>query len=81
MPSVDLKQIIETKPLGFTIKTGNGRWRCQIHSDRAAYERSRTVATPGISRSDSGLSTSVESTSSTESLSSSSSSAKSSVSH
>ncbi|KAI1214112.1 uncharacterized protein F4807DRAFT_455755 [Annulohypoxylon truncatum] len=66
MPSaVDIKQIVDTKPLAFTIKTGNGRWQCQIHKDRASYERARTVRIPGISRSDSGLSTS--STSSTSS--------------
>ncbi|KAI1410821.1 hypothetical protein F5Y13DRAFT_69478 [Hypoxylon sp. FL1857] len=63
MPSVDIKQIVDTKPLAFTIKTGNGRWKCQIHSDRAAYERSRLRA-PGIARTDSGLSTSTASSTS-----------------
>ncbi|OTA57752.1 hypothetical protein K449DRAFT_437219 [Hypoxylon sp. EC38] len=62
MPSVDIKQIVDTKPLAFTIKTGGGRWKCQIHSDRAAYERSRVTA-PGIARTDSGLSTSTASSS------------------
>ncbi|KAI0882769.1 uncharacterized protein GGS22DRAFT_190749 [Annulohypoxylon maeteangense] len=65
MPSVDIKQIVDTKPLAFTIKTGGGRWQCQIHKDRASYERARVVRAPGISRTDSGLSTS--STSSTSS--------------
>ncbi|KAI1094854.1 hypothetical protein F5B19DRAFT_417467 [Rostrohypoxylon terebratum] len=65
MPSVDITQIVDSKPLAFTIKTGGGRWQCQIHKDRASYERTRTVRAPGISRSDSGLSNS--STSSTSS--------------
>ncbi|KAI1657543.1 hypothetical protein F4813DRAFT_80217 [Daldinia decipiens] len=64
MPSVDIKQIVDTKPLSFTIKTGSGRWQCQIHSDRASYERSRITKAPGISRMDSGLSTSTRSSSS-----------------
>ncbi|KAI2617015.1 hypothetical protein GGS26DRAFT_415478 [Hypomontagnella submonticulosa] len=68
MPAVDIKQIVDTKPLAFTIKTGNGRWKCQIHSDRASYERSRVIKAPGITRTDSGLSTStVSSTASTTS--------------
>ncbi|KAI8960695.1 hypothetical protein F5Y11DRAFT_254163 [Daldinia sp. FL1419] len=64
MPSVDIKQIVDTKPLSFTIKTGNGKWKCQLHSDRASYERTRSTKSPGISRSDSGLSTSTRSSSS-----------------
>ncbi|KAI0379789.1 hypothetical protein F5Y04DRAFT_282584 [Hypomontagnella monticulosa] len=68
MPAVDIKQIVDNKPLAFTIKTGNGRWKCQIHSDRASYERSRVTKAPGIVRTDSGLSTStVSSTASTSS--------------
>ncbi|KAI0838922.1 hypothetical protein F5Y06DRAFT_296075 [Hypoxylon sp. FL0890] len=60
MPSINIKEIVDTKPLAFTIKTGNGRWKCQIHSDRAAYERSLLRA-PGIARTDSGVSTSTAS--------------------
>ncbi|KAI1383148.1 uncharacterized protein F4822DRAFT_94020 [Hypoxylon trugodes] len=74
MPSVDIKQVVDTKPLSFTIKTGNGHWKCQIHSDRAAYERSRVKA-PGLARTDSGFSstTTVSSTSSSSAASTSSS--------
>ncbi|KAI1807617.1 hypothetical protein F4811DRAFT_549694 [Daldinia bambusicola] len=64
MPSVDIKQIVESKPLSFTIKTGNGKWKCQLHSDRASYERSRSSKAPGISRSDSDSSTSTRSSTS-----------------
>ncbi|KAI1105149.1 hypothetical protein F4804DRAFT_148142 [Jackrogersella minutella] len=72
MPSsVDIKQVIDTKPLAFTIKTGSGRWKCQIHSNRASYERSRPMSVPGFARTDSGSSTStVSSTSSVSSKSS-----------
>ncbi|KAI2621134.1 hypothetical protein GGR54DRAFT_639262 [Hypoxylon sp. NC1633] len=71
MPSVNIKEIVDTKPLAFTIKTGSGRWQCQIHKDRASYERSRVPKAPGISRTDTGLSTStVSSTSSVRSASS-----------
>ncbi|KAI1459330.1 hypothetical protein F4805DRAFT_455814 [Annulohypoxylon moriforme] len=67
MPSaVSIKEIVDTKPLAFTIKTGGGRWQCQIHKDRASYERTRIVMPPGISRSDSGLSTSSSSTTSSK---------------
>ncbi|KAI2465094.1 hypothetical protein F4781DRAFT_410673 [Annulohypoxylon bovei var. microspora] len=68
MPSVNIKEIVDTKPLAFTIKTGGGQWQCQIHKDRASFERTRIVRIPGISRTDSGLSTT--STSSTASVSS-----------
>ncbi|OTB05477.1 hypothetical protein M426DRAFT_10519 [Hypoxylon sp. CI-4A] len=64
MPSVDIKQIVNSKPLSFTIKTGNGKWQCQLHSDRASYERARVVKAPGINRTDSSLSTSTASSSS-----------------
>ncbi|KAI1470218.1 uncharacterized protein F4812DRAFT_416690 [Daldinia caldariorum] len=58
MPAVDIKQIVESKPLSFTIKTGNGKWKCQLHSDRASYERSRSSKAPSISRTNSDASTS-----------------------
>ncbi|KAK7757888.1 hypothetical protein SLS62_000266 [Diatrype stigma] len=65
----DIKEVINGKSVQFTIKTGNGKWKCQVHSDRAAYERARSSSSslaaaagapvlPGITRSDSGLSTS-----------------------
>ncbi|KAI2607588.1 uncharacterized protein GGS25DRAFT_496679 [Hypoxylon fragiforme] len=78
MPSVNIKQIVDSRPLSFTIKTKNGQWECMLHSDRAAYERSRVSRapaspTPGITRSDSGLST-TSTRSSSSSVSSSSSS-------
>ncbi|KAI0520894.1 hypothetical protein F5B22DRAFT_55578 [Xylaria bambusicola] len=64
MPSSNINDVLATKPLTFSIKTGGGSWKCQIHSNRAAYEKTRSSAAPmtdvvpGISRSDSGLSTS-----------------------
>ncbi|KAI1490814.1 hypothetical protein F5X96DRAFT_518268 [Biscogniauxia mediterranea] len=73
MPSQNLQEVLAAKPVNFTIKTGNGKWKCQIHTNRAAYERtqSATPAVPGITRSDSGLSTSsVSSAGSTSSKSS-----------
>ncbi|KAI6087801.1 hypothetical protein F4821DRAFT_99770 [Hypoxylon rubiginosum] len=74
MPSVDIKQIVDTKPLTFTVKTAGGHWKCQLHSDRASYERTRIAKAPGISRTDSGLSTtSTSSTASTSSAASTSS--------
>ncbi|KAI1243770.1 hypothetical protein MGN70_013636 [Eutypa lata] len=66
MPSSDIKGVINGKSVQFTIKTGNGKWKCQVHSDRASYERSRVYSPitaagapvlPGIARTDSGLST------------------------
>ncbi|RYP62206.1 hypothetical protein DL769_007395 [Monosporascus sp. CRB-8-3] len=73
MPGTDIKTVINGKPLQFIIKTGNGKWKCQVHSDRASYERSRAALeanspAPGIARTDSGLSTA--STSSSASTSS-----------
>ncbi|KAI1770845.1 hypothetical protein F4818DRAFT_223371 [Hypoxylon cercidicola] len=53
MPSVDIKEIVNNKPLTFTVKTAGGHWKCQLHTDRASYERSRIVKAPGISRADS----------------------------
>ncbi|KAI1759282.1 hypothetical protein GGR53DRAFT_152689 [Hypoxylon sp. FL1150] len=64
MPSVDIRQIVDSRPLTFTVKTAGGQWKCQLHSDRASYERSRAAKAPGISRTDSGLSTSSTSTTS-----------------
>ncbi|KAI0404611.1 hypothetical protein F4802DRAFT_598036 [Xylaria palmicola] len=74
MPSPNLEEYLAAKPVTFNIKTSGGSWKCQIHSNRAAYERVRvvpeTMPTPGIARTDSGLSTT--STSSVSSASSSS---------
>ncbi|RWA03958.1 hypothetical protein EKO27_g11144 [Xylaria grammica] len=62
MPSAKIEEVLATKPVTFNIKTSGGSWKCQIHSNRAAYERTRslsmTAPPPGISRTDSGLSTS-----------------------
>ncbi|GAP86334.1 hypothetical protein SAMD00023353_1800750 [Rosellinia necatrix] len=78
MPSTaKIEDVIASKPLTFSIKTTGGQWKCQIHSNRAAYERTRTKSidaitpVPGITRTDSGLSTA--STSSAGSSSSASS--------
>ncbi|KAJ2983432.1 hypothetical protein NUW58_g6249 [Xylaria curta] len=69
MPAQKLNDVLATKPVTFNIKTSGGSWKCQLHSNRAAYERTRgTAPTPGIARTDSGLSTT--STSSTVSTSS-----------
>ncbi|KAI0172263.1 hypothetical protein GGR52DRAFT_461617 [Hypoxylon sp. FL1284] len=57
MPSVDIKQVVDNKPFTFTVKTAGGKWKCQLHSDRASYERSRVAKAPGMVRSDTGLST------------------------
>ncbi|ORY62932.1 uncharacterized protein BCR38DRAFT_485716 [Pseudomassariella vexata] len=58
MPSQDIKSVLSNKPVSFTLKTGNGKWKCTLHSDRSALEKARSAApVPGISRSDSGLST------------------------
>ncbi|KAI5918612.1 hypothetical protein F4810DRAFT_566853 [Camillea tinctor] len=74
MPSQNIQEVLAAKPVNFIIKTGNGKWQCQIHSNRAAYEKARTVTpeAPGITRTDSGLSTtsSVSSADSTSSKSS-----------
>ncbi|KAI1174592.1 hypothetical protein F4777DRAFT_375547 [Nemania sp. FL0916] len=77
MPAAKIEDVLSTKPVTFKIKTGGGSWQCQIHSNRAAYERVRsntvsmTAPMPGIVRKDSGLST--MSTASTSSSFSSSS--------
>ncbi|KAI1334818.1 hypothetical protein F5Y15DRAFT_264442 [Xylariaceae sp. FL0016] len=58
MPSQNISEIITNKPVSFNIKTPGGKWQCQIHSNRAAYEKNRDkTASPSISRTDSGLST------------------------
>jgi hypothetical protein len=36
MPNQDIKEVIQGKPVSFTIKTGGGKWKCQMFSDRAA---------------------------------------------
>ncbi|KAI8629501.1 hypothetical protein F5Y19DRAFT_475486 [Xylariaceae sp. FL1651] len=60
MPAPKIDEVLATKPVNFTIKTTGGAWKCQIHPNRAAYERTRssTAPAPGIARTDSGLSTS-----------------------
>ncbi|KAI1434458.1 hypothetical protein GGR50DRAFT_695106 [Xylaria sp. CBS 124048] len=76
MPATNIEEVLAAKPLTFSIKTGGGNWKCQIHSNRAAYERAKAVkteTTPGISRTDSGLSSSSTSSSSSTASSSSSS--------
>ncbi|KAI0469544.1 hypothetical protein F4859DRAFT_516037 [Xylaria cf. heliscus] len=66
MPAQKLEDVLAVKPVTFNIKTSGGSWKCQIHSTRAAYERTRstTAPTPGIARTDSGLSTTSTSSSS-----------------
>ncbi|KAK8105418.1 uncharacterized protein PG998_004110 [Apiospora kogelbergensis] len=58
MPSHDIKSVLETKPLSFTLKTTGGKWKCTLHSNRQALEKSRSVPDriPGISRADSDMS-------------------------
>ncbi|KAH9887746.1 hypothetical protein F4778DRAFT_786120 [Xylariomycetidae sp. FL2044] len=61
MPSkTDIQQMLDSKPVGFTIKTAGGNWKCELHQNRASYERKRSSnsVAPGISRSDTGSSTS-----------------------
>ncbi|KAI1113497.1 hypothetical protein F5Y14DRAFT_211484 [Nemania sp. NC0429] len=78
MPAPQIEEVLATKPVTFNIKTSGGSWVCQIHPNRAAFERSKSVTsvsapapTPGIARTDSGLSTmSTASTSSSSSTSS-----------
>ncbi|KAJ8127921.1 hypothetical protein O1611_g5715 [Lasiodiplodia mahajangana] len=60
MPAANIEEVLATKPVTFNIKTVGGSWKCQIHSNRAAYERVRAAQTapaPGLSRTDSDLST------------------------
>ncbi|KAI0204844.1 hypothetical protein F4808DRAFT_456588 [Astrocystis sublimbata] len=72
MPASNVNDYLAAKPLTFKIKTSGGSWKCQLHSNRAAYEKTRPESTsepaPGIERTDSGLSTT--STSSADSTSS-----------
>ncbi|ETS82393.1 hypothetical protein PFICI_04269 [Pestalotiopsis fici W106-1] len=63
MPSQDIKSVLDTKPVQFTLKTGGGKWKCTLHSDRHAYDKHRT-ANPGITRTDSDMSTSSSKTTS-----------------
>ncbi|KAI0965140.1 hypothetical protein F4678DRAFT_341456 [Xylaria arbuscula] len=68
MPSSNIEDVLSTKPVTFNLKTSGGSWKCQIHSNRAAYERVRTTpSAPGITRTDSGLSTSSSSSASSSS--------------
>ncbi|KAI1820412.1 hypothetical protein F4861DRAFT_70642 [Xylaria intraflava] len=66
MPSANIQEVLATKPVTFRIKTSGGSWKCQLHQNRAAYERAKATQTliPGIIRTDSGLSTSSTSSSS-----------------
>lgn len=34
MPSTDIKEYLNTKPVSFKIKTVGGTWECQLHTDR-----------------------------------------------
>ncbi|KAI1201719.1 hypothetical protein F5X97DRAFT_289379 [Nemania serpens] len=79
MPAAHIEEVLATKPVTFNIKTSGGSWKCQIHPSRAAFERTKSTTgpvsaaapTPGITRSDSGLSTmSTDSSSSSGSTSS-----------
>ncbi|KAK6853167.1 hypothetical protein PG990_009722 [Apiospora arundinis] len=57
MPSHDIKSVLETKPLSFTLKTSGGKWKCTLHSNRQALEKSRSVADRSpITRADSDMS-------------------------
>ncbi|KAI0544185.1 hypothetical protein F4679DRAFT_54814 [Xylaria curta] len=71
MPSQNIGDYLAAKPVTFNIKTSGGSWKCQLHSNRAAYERTKSsdvmTPTPGITRSDSGLSTASTSSSSSTS--------------
>ncbi|KAK7958382.1 hypothetical protein PG996_010181 [Apiospora saccharicola] len=67
MPNHDIKSVLNTKPLSFTLNTKGGKWKCTLHSNRQALEKSRSNAnrTPGINRADSDMSiSSAESTTS-----------------
>ncbi|KAI0904232.1 hypothetical protein F4823DRAFT_224633 [Ustulina deusta] len=72
MPSSNIEDVLATKPVTFNIKTPGGSWKCQIHHTRAAYERTRssstTAPTRGIARTDSGLSTSSNSSAGSSSM-------------
>ncbi|KAH6659787.1 hypothetical protein BKA67DRAFT_653003 [Truncatella angustata] len=68
MPSQDIKSVLQTKPVTFTLRTGGGKWKCTIHGDRPSYEKHR-AAVPGIARTDSDISaTSSKTTSSAGSI-------------
>ncbi|KAK8080485.1 hypothetical protein PG997_008303 [Apiospora hydei] len=58
MPNHDIKSVIDTKPLSFTLNTKGGKWKCTLHSNRQALEKARSAAdkTPGINRADSDMS-------------------------
>ncbi|KAK8090743.1 hypothetical protein PG994_000248 [Apiospora phragmitis] len=58
MPNHNIKSVLDTKPLSFTLNTKGGKWKCTLHSNRQALEKSRvaTDATPGINRADSDAS-------------------------
>ncbi|KAK6065567.1 hypothetical protein SCUP234_01542 [Seiridium cupressi] len=63
MPGQDIKSVLDTKPVTFTLKTGGGKWQCTLHGDRHSFEKRRSAA-PGIARIDSDNSVSSSKTSS-----------------
>ncbi|KAI2628400.1 hypothetical protein GGS21DRAFT_492727 [Xylaria nigripes] len=71
----NLEEVLATSSITFQIKTGGGKWKAQLHSNRAAYERTKTTketteepeTVPGIVRKDSGLSSSSTASSSSSS--------------
>ncbi|KAI0021227.1 hypothetical protein F4780DRAFT_778744 [Xylariomycetidae sp. FL0641] len=63
MPNQKVDQLIAGKPVQFTLKTGGGNWKCQIHSNRAAYEKAAKAAETDAPATDSGVSSSSASSS------------------
>ncbi|TPX15081.1 uncharacterized protein E0L32_004911 [Thyridium curvatum] len=56
MPSTDIKEVLETRPLKFQIKTAGGKWACVVHPDRPSYERFRTSSSASVATSSSASS-------------------------
>ncbi|KAI1258571.1 hypothetical protein F5Y18DRAFT_342269 [Xylariaceae sp. FL1019] len=73
----NIKDILDSKPVNFTLKTSGGRYKCSIHPNRASLDRSissmnlvaAAAPVPGVTRTGSGLSVSSTSSSSTVSSS------------
>ncbi|KAK6197644.1 Exocyst complex component S5 [Pestalotiopsis sp. IQ-011] len=63
MPNQDIKSVIDTKPVTFTLKTGGGKWKCTLHGDRHGYEKHRN-ANGDLARTDSDMSASSSKTTS-----------------
>ncbi|KAI4603297.1 hypothetical protein KJ359_006090 [Pestalotiopsis sp. 9143b] len=71
MPNQDIKSVIDTKPVTFTLKTGGGKWKCTLHGDRHGYpyltssrsEKHRN-ANGNLARTDSDMSASSSKTTS-----------------